>query len=199
MKLRNGGSSAILVLVLIAAAVVGVFYLSRNRISNSPQSLSSTSPYVPPSPTQQPFENWKIYKNESFGVSFKYPAIFAGTHSNIFNVEIKEKIDSKEASEISVFVPDQRGYSLFDISKFINTSIEAQFKKDNLKPSSSGLVLNSTTINGKKAGEVIVNGQGVGRFIYVQSDKNVYRIMINESAAIKPTASQILQTLKFVD
>lgn len=72
-------SSKVLLVVLILLAVgLGAYFLGKEKFSTklnlppSPNLLPSLTESSP-TPTPVPIENWKIYKNERFGYTFKYP------------------------------------------------------------------------------------------------------------------------------
>ena len=186
MKKGQAGFSVIPTLVLITVLVVGAAIAWRvniNRRADKPNNSQQTSQPESRKSNTNPYQGWKAYHNEKYGISFYYPNDWkaeevpvetpSGLTPTEFAVNLKMNISEKYAETASIEVHTK------------NANDIAQIFEDYYKQSTTAKVEKTRqTIKGKDRYHITVtqpSGEKVEHYIFAANDKSYSFRSVNET------------------
>jgi len=196
------------ILSLLLLTLGGGYYVSQVQTTKPTPTLTPITTVSPsPIPTIDPTANWKIYSNQLYGFSFKYPSEWA--------YENEKTSYAKENSEeiFLVFgIPTASGKTT--VSKSIDTELTLQVFKANPNDASLQVFLNNfgfsicPELNSEKGKPYVMDGKPgyffekttcvpeiMMSYLFVTNGVDMYKISIRNPALTQ----LIFSTFKFTD
>lgn len=198
----------ILVIIIIASIVIFALLLNMKKIDNKPSKIDiETSDNNIPIITEEPFisetptfnsdiSNWKTYRNEKYGVKFKYPKDWNGGETEFDLSKLgNNNIYKRTETEIEILFGKKELQGATFVLWVMNRSINEAIEYDH---SSFGDKTGNTTFIGGLKGEML-DGAFYGMQYVVKDGKTYFFEQINaENEQDRKDYDEIMKTFEFV-